>query len=90
MLAVWHGALRCRVVVCDAQGMQRNPGARTIEGELEEALVKSGAISKANAGSFSKVRLTLAALTPFRTLTPLTLWPCPLFVLCCECVEGPG
>lgn len=39
------------------QGMQRNPGARTIEGELEGALVKARAISDANAGSFQKARM---------------------------------
>jgi hypothetical protein len=37
------------------QGMQRNPGCRTIESELEGALVKAGAVSQQNAGSFSKV-----------------------------------
>jgi tRNA pseudouridine38-40 synthase len=36
--------------------MQRNPGCPTIEAELESALVKAGAISDQNAGSFMKVR----------------------------------
>jgi len=35
--------------------MQRNPGARTIESELESALAAAGAISEQNAGSFQKV-----------------------------------
>lgn len=38
-----------------SQGMQRNPGARTIESELESALAAAGAISEQNAGSFQKV-----------------------------------
>lgn len=40
------------------QGMQRNPGARTIEDELFSAFHKAGGISDANAsdGGFSKVR----------------------------------
>jgi tRNA U38,U39,U40 pseudouridine synthase TruA len=37
--------------------MQRNPGCPTIEAELEAALVKAGAISEQNAGSFMKVGL---------------------------------
>ena len=40
---------------CAPQGMQYNPGARTIEGELEAAMVRAGAISKDNAGDFTKV-----------------------------------
>eukprot|EP00775_Hariotina_reticulata_P008792 gene8792-8971_t len=35
--------------------MQRNPNMPTIEAELESALVKAGAISDQNAGSFQKV-----------------------------------
>lgn len=41
--------------VAVVQGMQRNPGFPTIEAELESALVKMGAISEQNAGSFMKV-----------------------------------
>lgn len=37
------------------QGMQRNPGAKTIEGELEQALFKAGAITKENFGDPKKV-----------------------------------
>lgn len=37
------------------QGMQRNPGAKTIEGELELALHKAGAITKDNFGDPKKV-----------------------------------
>jgi hypothetical protein len=37
------------------QGMQRNPGAKTIEGELELALFKAGAITKENFGDPKKV-----------------------------------
>lgn len=33
----------------------RNPGFKTIEGELEQQLVKTGIISADNSGSFSKV-----------------------------------
>ena len=38
-----------------AQGMQRNPGYPSIEGELEKAICKAGGISEANADSFTKV-----------------------------------
>lgn len=38
-----------------SQGMQHNPGCKTIEGELGSALNKAGAISNENAGEFSKV-----------------------------------
>ncbi|OUS45186.1 tRNA pseudouridylate synthase [Ostreococcus tauri] len=44
-------------------GMQRNPGVRTIEGELEGAIARAGGISDANAGDFSKVQWTRAART---------------------------
>ena len=37
------------------QGMQRNPGYPSIEGELEKAICKAGGISEANAESFTKV-----------------------------------
>ena len=33
----------------------RNPGTATIEGALEEAIVKAGGISPVNAGTFHKV-----------------------------------
>lgn len=36
-------------------GLQRNPGSKTIESELEAAIVRAGGISKENAGSFAKV-----------------------------------
>ena len=39
-----------------AQGMQHNPGMRTIEGELMAALHNAGAVSEENAGDFAKVR----------------------------------
>eukprot|EP00878_Enallax_costatus_P017892 GHUV01018804.1.p1 GENE.GHUV01018804.1~~GHUV01018804.1.p1 ORF type:complete len:472 (+),score=148.98 GHUV01018804.1:87-1418(+) len=44
-------------------GMQRNPGFPTIEAELETALVKAGAISDKNAGSFMKIHWMRAART---------------------------
>ena len=39
-----------------SQGMQRNPGARTIEDELERAFHAAGGISNENMGDFSKAR----------------------------------
>lgn len=44
-------------------GMQRNPGVRTVEGELEAAIARAGGISEANAGDFGKVQWTRAART---------------------------
>ncbi len=41
------------------QGMQRNPGYPSIEGELEKAICKAGGISEANAESFTKVNSAL-------------------------------
>jgi len=41
------------------QGMQRNPGYPSIEGELEKAICKAGGISEANAESFTKVKAAL-------------------------------
>ena len=38
------------------QGMQFNPGQKTIESELMGAMTKAGAISAANAGNFNKVQ----------------------------------
>ena len=37
------------------QGMQRNPGAKTIEDDLEKAIVNAGGIATSNAGDFNKV-----------------------------------
>ena len=45
------------------QGFQRNPGAVTVEDELERAIVAAGGISADNAGDFSKVGWTRAART---------------------------
>lgn len=45
------------------QGFQRNPGAVTIEDELERAIVAAGGISPDNAGDFTKVGWTRAART---------------------------
>eukprot|EP00958_Prasinococcus_capsulatus_P022480 scaffold3166_cov399-Prasinococcus_capsulatus_cf.AAC.26 len=45
------------------QGMQRNPGAKTIEAELEQALNKAGGISDQNFGEPSKVQWARAART---------------------------
>eukprot|EP00271_Cylindrocystis_brebissonii_P006772 TRINITY_DN1956_c0_g5_i1.p1 TRINITY_DN1956_c0_g5~~TRINITY_DN1956_c0_g5_i1.p1 ORF type:complete len:710 (+),score=141.78 TRINITY_DN1956_c0_g5_i1:185-2314(+) len=45
------------------QGMQRNPGAITIEGELERALFKAGAIQDTNFGDPRKVDWNRAART---------------------------
>ena len=56
-----HGKKRKVVVLfgyvgAGYQGMQRNPGARTIEDELERALHAAGGISDENMGDFSKAR----------------------------------
>ena len=45
------------------QGMQRNPGAKTIEDDLESAIVKAGGIADSNAGDFIKVHWNRAART---------------------------
>ena len=45
------------------QGMQRNPGAVTIEDELERAIVAAGGILPDNAGDFTKVQWMRAART---------------------------
>lgn len=45
------------------QGMQRNPGAKTIEGDLEEALFKAGAISQDQYGDPRKVDWMRSART---------------------------
>lgn len=45
------------------QGMQRNPGAKTIEGDLEEALFKAGAISEDQYGDPRKVDWMRSART---------------------------
>ncbi|KAG0349237.1 tRNA pseudouridine synthase 1 [Podila humilis] len=45
------------------QGMQVNPGAKSIEGELFKAMVKAGAVSKDNADDIKKVSMMRAART---------------------------
>eukprot|EP00249_Psilotum_nudum_P021332 c28072_g1_i3 orf=532-3054(-) len=45
------------------QGMQKNPGAVTIEGDLEEALFKAGAISESHYGDYRKSDWMRAART---------------------------
>ena len=45
------------------QGMQRNPGAKTIEDDLEKAIVNAGGIATSNAGDFNKVHWNRAART---------------------------
>ncbi|CAM6093013.1 unnamed protein product [Calypogeia fissa] len=45
------------------QGMQKNPGAITIEGELEEALFRAGAIAESNYGQPKKLDWRRAART---------------------------
>ncbi|ORX92021.1 tRNA pseudouridine synthase [Basidiobolus meristosporus CBS 931.73] len=45
------------------QGMQHNPNAKTIEGELFKALVAAGAVSKENSSDQNKVSLMRAART---------------------------
>ena len=45
------------------QGMQRNPGAKTIEDDLEKAIVNAGGIATSNAGNFNKVHWNRAART---------------------------
>ncbi|KAJ2812154.1 tRNA pseudouridine synthase 1 [Coemansia furcata] len=47
----------------DFQGMQVNPNARTIEGDLFKALCEAGAVSEENATNQQKVQLTRAART---------------------------
>jgi tRNA pseudouridine38-40 synthase len=44
-------------------GLQRNPGCKTIEAELEKAIVKAGGIDEWNAGSFTKVNWQRCART---------------------------
>ena len=43
--------------------MQRNPGARTIEGELEKALFRAGAIAEGDLGDMWKIDWMRAART---------------------------
>lgn len=43
--------------------MQRNPGARTIEGELEKALFRAGAIAEQDLGDMRKIDWMRAART---------------------------
>ncbi|KAF9306785.1 tRNA pseudouridine synthase 1 [Mortierella antarctica] len=45
------------------QGMQVNPSAKTIEGDLFKALVKAGAVSKDNADDIKKVSMMRSART---------------------------
>ena len=51
---LWTSTLDCmgRDVL---QGMQANPGKKTIEADLEAAIHRAGGISEQNAGSFKKV-----------------------------------
>ena len=49
------------------QGMQFNPGQKTLESELEAALVKAGGISTDNAGTPSKACTLLALSTGSNT-----------------------
>lgn len=44
-------------------GMQKNPGVKTIEGLLEDAIFEAGGISIANQGNMSKVNWSRAART---------------------------
>jgi hypothetical protein len=45
------------------QGLQINPGAKTVEAELERALFLAGGIIEANYGYMNKVQWTRAART---------------------------
>ncbi|CAH8386303.1 unnamed protein product [Eruca vesicaria subsp. sativa] len=45
------------------QGMQRNPGAKTIEGELEEALFHAGAVTETDRGKPKQYEFTRCART---------------------------
>ncbi|XP_075520591.1 uncharacterized protein LOC142553924 [Primulina tabacum] len=45
------------------QGMQKNPGAKTIEGELEEALYHSGAVPQADRGLHKRYDFARSART---------------------------
>ncbi|KAF9421930.1 tRNA pseudouridine synthase 1 [Podila epigama] len=45
------------------QGMQVNPGAKTIEGDLFKAMIKAGAVSKQNADDIKKVSMMRSART---------------------------
>lgn len=63
------GAVKRKYAVCfgylgsDFQGLQINPGARSVEAELEKALFLAGGISEDNFGRMSKVQWTRAART---------------------------
>ena len=65
----WKEGRKRKVAVllayCGAQyqGMQRNPGAITIEGELEQALFRANAIAECNFGDMRKVDWMRAART---------------------------
>jgi hypothetical protein len=45
----------CSCSLLSVQGMQRNPGMKTIEAELESSLCRAGAIAPQDSGSFTKV-----------------------------------
>ena len=55
LLLLCTHALSVLILICIAQGMQMNPGVRTIEGVLEAAIHSAGGISKDNAGDPAKV-----------------------------------
>lgn len=65
-----HGALGGKKKVAlvigycgsDFQGMQMNPGASSIEAELEKALYEAGCIKGANFGNLQKVRTSVRAV----------------------------
>jgi hypothetical protein len=52
-----------------SQGMQHNPGSKTIEGELMHAMVKAGAVSEDNSDAFEKVRHPQSVLAQKKTST---------------------
>lgn len=65
-----------QMVGCMEQGMQHNPGCKTIEGELGKAMNKAGAISNENAGEFSKVQGDLLSPLTQANAGPNSLQPC--------------
>ena len=63
--------LNATLCLTATQGMQRNPGYPSIEGELEKAICKAGGISEANADSFTKVFKHLLSI--IMSYTPILL-----------------
>ena len=73
----WPDAVKRKYAVCfgylgsSFQGLQINPGARTVEAELEKALFLSGAIQDSNFGFMGKIQWTRAARTGTNAVVPV-------------------